>query len=186
MSQLGSGSGSIKPSSIFELAGLGRMNPNCRRVTADGVVQHANRLAHVGVQFGLGDTGLLEVDGVDEVVAEILLARQGADGRPNSGRHAQREHRVDPLRIQRGHVPADDGAPVVSDQRERLMSQCVGDADRICRQRDRVVRLRICRFVAAAVASLIGNGNLIAGGDQVVDLVAPQVSALRKAVQQKQ
>ena len=66
------------------------------------------------------------------------------------------------------------------------MSQCVGDADGICRQREGVVRLRIGRFVAAAITALIGNSNLIAGGDQLVDLVAPQVSALRKAVQQQQ
>ena len=71
------------------------------------MLQHAQRLAHVGVEFGLGDAGLLEVDDVKEVVAEVFLEFRSADLGPH-GWHAEREHPVDALGVQQRDVPAQD------------------------------------------------------------------------------
>jgi hypothetical protein len=62
----------------------------------DRLVHHAQRLAHVGVEFSLGDAGLLEVHDVKEVVAEVFRELRSADLRPH-GWHAEREHRGDTL-----------------------------------------------------------------------------------------
>jgi hypothetical protein len=70
--------------------------PKPRSTEVDRLVHHAQRLAHVGVEFSLGDAGLLEVHDVKEVVAEVFRELRSADLRPH-GWHAEREHRGDTL-----------------------------------------------------------------------------------------
>ena len=80
-------------------------------------------------------------------------------------------------------MPGDRRAPVVADNHKPLVVQGVGNTDHILGQLDDIIRLNGLGPVAAAIAALVRHRNLKAGLDQRVDLVPPQIPALREAVE---
>ena len=86
--------------------------------------------------------------------------------------------------MQQRRVPRHQAAPVVTDEIEFLTAKRGRDAGHVGRQLADVVGAHVERFTATAVATLIGHRHAISGGGKGCNLMAPQIPALRPAVQQ--
>ena len=71
----------------------------------------------------------------------------------------------------------------MTDHDKLFMAECVRQAGDIISQFDYVVSLNRRRTVAVAVAALVRQSDLKAGPHQRIDLVAPEIPALRPSVQ---
>ena len=80
-------------------------------------------------------------------------------------------------------MPRDRRAPVVADDNEALVTEGVRQSDDVVRQLDDVVGFDLRRAVAA-VAALVRRGDLEPGFNQRVNLMSPEIPALREAVQE--
>ena len=81
-------------------------------------------------------------------------------------------------------MPGDRRAPIVADNDEPLMTERVRQIDDVVRQIDDVVGFDLGRTIAAAVAALVGRGDLEPGVNKRINLMSPKVPALREAVQE--
>ena len=81
-------------------------------------------------------------------------------------------------------MPCDGRTPVVADDDKLLVAQSISEANDVIRQFNDVVGFDRLGPVAATVATLVGHGDLEPSFHQRVDLVAPEVPALRETVQQ--
>src|SRR5262249_53850032 len=80
-------------------------------------------------------------------------------------------------------MPRDRRTPIMADHDETLLTKSGSEARDVAAQFDDVVGLDRLGFVTAAVTSLIRDSDLKACGDERIDLMPPQVPALREPVQ---
>ena len=154
-----------------------------------GAAQAAHHPAHgsggVAVEFGVGDAGLLEIEDVEEVLAERVAERlRRRHLRAGQRRDAQRGDGRDPVGVQQWRVPHHDGTPVVADPDGALGADVVEQADDVGGQLVDVVGLDRLRTRRAAVAALIGCQHVVAGVGEDRNLVSPRVGQFGKAVGQ--
>jgi hypothetical protein len=120
---------------------------------------------------------------VPEIVAEILLSRHPSDS-PPTVRHAHADDRAHALRMQESRMPGDRRAPVVANNDELFMTERIRQSDDVISQIDDVVGFNLRWTVAAAVATLIRRGDLEPGFNKRINLMSPEIPALREAVQE--
>ena len=145
--------------------------------------QSPERGRRVGGQLGVGRPGFLEVEDVEELVAE--QPPEGLRGRDLRARHrgqAQPRHRAEPLRMQQRCGPGHHRAEVVAHQHGLLGADSVEQPDDVGGQFGDVVGLDRGRPVGAAVAALVGGQYVVAGVGQAADLVAPGEREFGEAV----
>jgi hypothetical protein len=81
-------------------------------------------------------------------------------------------------------MPGDWRAPIVTSYDEALVTQRSRKPSNIVAQLNDVVGFDRGGLVAPAIPALVGNGDLEASFYQRVDLMAPKVPALRKAMEE--
>ena len=147
--------------------------------------QLAQRGGRVAVQFGVGGSRLLEVEDVEEVVAE-----DPAEGlrrrhlRPRDRWNTQPDHTGEPVRVQQRGAPGHHAAEVVADDDRAFCSDVIEQADDVGGQLDDVVGVDGARLRRTAVAALIGRQHAVAGLGQRRNLVTPGVRQFGEAVGQ--
>ncbi len=144
-------------------------------VAGDREINRPQRFPNAGFKFGLSHAGLLEINHVPEIVAVKFLFGQ-RPGSPSRVRHAHSDDCAHPRRMQKRRMPRDRRAPIVTER--------AGKPGDIVRQFDDVVGFNLRRPVAASITALVWRGHLEPGGDQRINLMPPQVPALREAVQE--
>ena len=89
---------------------------------------------------GVGDARLLEVEDVEEGVAEDLAHHlHRRHRRTRQERHAHAAHPGDPVGVQQRHLPDDHRPPVVADEDGPLRTEVVEQAEEVVGQVDDVV-----------------------------------------------
>ena len=145
----------------------------------------ADRPGGVAVEFGVGDTRLLEIQHVEEVLTERAAQRlRRRHLRAGQRRDAQRGDGRDSVGVQQRRIPHHDGTPVVANPDGALGADVVEQADDVGGQLVNVVGLDRIRTRRAAVAALIGSQHVVAGVGEDRNLVPPGVGQLGKAVGQ--
>ena len=81
-------------------------------------------------------------------------------------------------------MPGDRRAPVVANNDDLFMTERVRQSDDVIRQIDDVVGFDLRGAVAAAVAALVWRGDLEPGFNKRINLMSPEIPALREAVQE--
>jgi hypothetical protein len=71
----------------------------------------------------------------------------------------------------------------MADSEELLMAEGIGDAGYVIAQLHDIIRFNSLRLITAAVATLVRDRDLKPGRNQGINLMPPQTSALRKAMQ---
>jgi hypothetical protein len=141
--------------------------------------------ARVGAQLSVGRPGLLEIEHVEEVVAEDRAERcRRRHLRARHRRNAHADDGLDPFRVQLRRTPHHRGAPVVADEYRFLGADVVEQADQVAGQDRDVVVGDVNRAGGVSVAALIGRQHVIAGSSERRDLVPPGIGKLGKAVRQ--
>ena len=155
----------------------GREHPHCGRMVIRRAQagDHAPQgLGRVGSQFGIGDPGLLEIEHVEEVVAEQHAKRlRRRDLGAWHRRNAQTDHGRDPIGMQLRRAPHHRGAPVVTDEHRPLGADVVEQADHVGGQLGDVVVGDGLGPAGAAIAALIRSQYVVPGGREHRDLVTP-------------
>ena len=131
------------------------------------------------LRFGVGHAGFLEVEDVEEVLAERVAP--DLDRRTERTRHrghAQPDHAADTVGVQEREVPGDHRAPVVADDHGAFGADVVEQSGEVAAQRDDVVVLDRLGPRRAAVAALIRGQHVVAGVRQCRNLMPPRVSEL--------
>ena len=152
--------------------------------------KHRSVAAKVDVELGLGDARLLEVEDVEEAVAEPgahgvgRLHRRGWARRDPAPVHAERGDRVETVGPEQRGVPRHRRAPIVADDRGALDAERVEQPDQVADQVELGVLPDLGGHVGLPVAALVGRDRVEAGLPQGDELVAPRVPALGKAVAQ--
>ena len=118
----------------------------CLEAVAGRRPQHgAHRALDVGLQLALGRADLLEVQDVEEAVAGRGLEHVRRRRRPLGVGHADVDDGPDPIGVQPGEVPHEQGAPVVADEHGVVVAGGVEQAEQVaargarCRRRRRRV-----------------------------------------------
>ena len=148
-----------------------------------GREQPPERGRRIGGQLGVGRSGFLEVEDVEELVAEQPPeGLRGRDLRAGHRGQAQPGHGAESLRMQQRCGPGHHRAEVVAHQHGLLGADSVEQPDDVGGQFGDVVGLDRGRPVGAAVAALVGGQYVVAGVGQAADLVAPGEREFGKAV----
>ena len=100
-------------------------------------------------------------------------------------RHRHRRPAAHPLGVAAREDPADDRAPVVAHQVERVASHRVGDREYVGYQVVDPIVLDTLGSRPRRVPALVGSDGPVAGGRQRLQLMTPLVRRLREAVQQQ-
>ncbi len=140
------------------------------------------RGAQVGLELPLGRTDLLEVEDVEEAVAHDRPQELGGSGGPERERHADAGDGPHPLGVQPGQVPDDQRAPVVPHEHGLVVAGLVDEAEQVVAERVDPVRPDLGRAAGAAVAALVRGDDVVAGGGEGRELVAPRPRRLGEAV----
>lgn len=125
------------------------------------MIGHPQRRLDVRFQRGFGNTGRLEIADVPELAVESGRIDQCAGvlcAAPVG--HRQSHHRATPIGVQQCGVPGDDAAPVLADQGEIVVAECVRAADRTDREMKIVVVLERCRRVVTDITARSGTATL--------------------------
>jgi hypothetical protein len=139
----------------------------------------------VAVQLGIGGTVLLEVQDVEEVVAEDLAERlRRRHLRPRDGWHAQACDAGEPVRVQQRGAPRHHAAEVVADEHGPFGADVVEQTDDVGGQLDDVVGVDGLRLRRSAIAALIRRQYPEAGLGQRRNLVPPGVRQFGEAMGQ--
>ena len=80
--------------------------------------------------------------------------------------------------MQQGGIPSHDTAPIMTNQKEFIVAQRLGNTTNISGKGANVVIRNMGWTAAPAVAALVGHRNAIARRNDGIDLMAPQVPAL--------
>src|ERR1700722_11263028 len=170
---------------VFRVGRLGRSGRRLPAFARSRIVDFPQGSAHVGLEFGLRDTRLLEIELIEEPVLVDVSKQLDAVDRASSGMGgAQRGDSPNPLRKEQRSVPDNGGPPIVADQ------NCLPLAETFDKPRDvgaqLLDRIGLDRgwLVAAAIATDIRRGDAIARFSKGRDLMPPGVPALRPAVHQ--
>ena len=144
----------------------------------------AEEFVGLGVEFLLGDAGLLEIDRVPEILA---VTRARCIHRTHVGiaaaiGDAHRRVSIETIRVQQHRVPRNNRAPVVTNQDRRLLSHGVDQSDDVSGQMMDVVVFDRARLVRFSIAAHVGGDDVIAGSRERRDLVTPGIPGLREAV----
>jgi hypothetical protein len=99
-------------------------------------------------------------------------------------RRVDRDEAGDPIRPGQREPPRHHAAPVVPDHDRLRAAERVERRDHVGGERIERVGGETARLVREVVAALVGGEHPAAGGGEGVDLVAPAVVKLRKAVQE--
>jgi hypothetical protein len=86
--------------------------------------------------------------------------------------------------MQKRRMPGDRRAPIVADHDELFMAKRIRQSGDVVRQLDDVVGFDLSGTVTAAVAALVWRGDLEPRFNQRVNLMSPEIPALREAVQE--
>ena len=91
-----------------------------------------HRLGRVGAEVGVGHAGLLEVEDVEEALAERRAHERHRRHRPaGEERHAHRHHPGHPVGVEQRHLADDHRAPVVADEDRLLGADVVEQAEQV-------------------------------------------------------
>ena len=124
--------------------------------------EHApHRLRRVAAEVGVGDTRLLEVDDVEEVVGEQLahlLHRRERTTRKEGDAHP--DDAGDAVGVQEAHLPHDERTPVVADEHRLLGTGVVEHAEQVVGEVDDVVLADVVGSARPAVAALVGCDDM--------------------------
>jgi len=114
------------------------------------------------------------------------LAQTGSQTLPEDGRvrHIQDDQPIQALRIGTCDTPADSTAPIVPDNRGTIAPGRIDQSDNIRRKEIDPIGADPCRLVARIIAPLVRSPDTVSQSGQKLDLVAPAIPELRKAVQQ--
>jgi len=139
-------------------------------------------MLEVRFEFGLDDARLLEIADIPEAIVHARWIDGGISRAPE--RYRETHHRAARRAVEQGRVPRDETAPVVADQDVVVMAERTREAIDIASQRTNVVVRDSFGTAACTVTALVGYGDAITGGNDGIDLIAPQIPALRPAVEQ--
>ena len=142
------------------------------------LVEDQPRLA---IQHRLGHRRPLEPENVEALVVGEHLA-EDLGGRERHVRRVHPDHAGGAIRMEHGHGPRHEPAPVVPDEDGPRDPERVEQPHEVPGELLHAVRLDRLRRVAAAVAALVGRDRAEAGGGQRGELVAPRVRQLGKAM----
>ena len=137
----------------------------------------------VSVEHAFRHPFRLEPENVELLVVGEELAEE-AGGRERDVRGIDADHPGGPVRMEHGHRPGHEAAPVVPGEDGALEAQGIEQRDQIAGEVLEIVGLHGRGRVAAAVAALVGRDHPEAGGGQGRDLAAPRVGELGEAVAQ--
>ena len=143
-----------------------------------------HRLGRVGAEVGVGHAGLLEVEDVEEAVAERRAHERAPAPSGPRGRSGTliATTPVIAIGVEQRHLPDDHRAPVVADEGRLLGADVVEQAEQVVGEVVDVVGLDRLGPVGLAVAALVRGEHAVAGVGERGDLVAPRVRQLGEAV----
>ena len=148
--------------------------------------EHApHRRRRIATEVRVGDAGLLEVEDVEERVAEHLA--HDLDGWHRAAREERNAHAHDTgdaFRRQQRELPHDHRAPVVADEHRAFLADVVEEAEQVVREVLDVVVLDRVGTRRSAVPALIGCEHAVSGRRERGDLVAPRVRQLGEPVRE--
>jgi hypothetical protein len=173
---------------VDEILGSRCGHPHGGRLVPAGPhpAQHpAHGAVRVCGHLGIGHTRLLEIQNVEEVIAENPPEGLGRRSqRAGYRRHAQTGHRGDPVRMQQRRTPGHHRTPVVPDDRTPPRTGPIQQGHQISGQRGDVVSLDRPRPRGPAVSALVGRQHPVPGRGQHRHLVAPGERQFGEAVRQ--
>ena len=146
--------------------------------------QHlAHRDGNIVLQLMLGNAGCLEIELIEEPIAEDLgRTRHRRRGTAFRGRHRQRGDGREHIRPHHRRRPGDRRPPVVPDDDRRLLPQSSDESNDVTNLVQERIAVDLGRSIGTAVAALIRRNYVIARGRQRGNLVTPRIPGLWKAV----
>ena len=137
------------------------------------------------LELGFCNAHRLKVIDVEELIREDLL--EALEGREVwlRERHTHVVDRGHTVRMQAGHLPERDGAPVVTDERRSFIPVMVEQCAKICGQSVRAVVSDLAGQAAKPVPAPVQRDRPIARRRQRLELVAPRVPGFGESVAQE-